>query len=958
MRLARLELERFGHFEGSKLQLGDAPFVLVHGNNEAGKTTVLESIRWLLFGGSATRYAFEGKLAVAARIELSRGGAVEVRRSKGKLKGTLPTGDDVDEEWIHGQLTKPNRTVFENVFGFSLEGLAQGAKSLEHADLRNVIYGGGLGGVVHPDAILKDIANEREELFVERGQRVLSTLSKRIGELEAKVRSSVMGAHAWKDLEAEREARRTEADLADARRREAREAYEHAKQMCEALDPARRWVSAKRELADFPPALDAAVRAELASLVSGHARYRAACADRDRLSNELEDLQRSVADRLQTLRRGWDLNRLRGLHVDAVARADLEAAIDEENARAREHEQLQRTLRELDDELREPAPEVVEIAPLRALVETCNALAAERKALGNDKTLERKYTTRLARLDPKPTGNLRDVVVPDLDVLEAEDERTRRALARAEDARDAIEVPELGPEGTVPSEAELHAARATRDALFDEVLNDGKKARVYDRAVRAADDLADRMRVHADAVQRRAHRDRQQSAREQAEKLVTEARAARADYERRLVAAWVGVTPRGDMRAWVKERDELFALEDSLEELRVQRDELEKRIAALPGDLAEVRARATETIEHARAAEAIALERRKKEAKRRTLASDLAASDGRAFAERFPRLLVSVGLEPDLSPVAAKTLLNGLILARSDLRREESLRATLASLEDEIKVYEARLHGDIEQLEAQLAREQKRDKLVDQLAEHERTLIRMFGALPDIEALAQRDGAALAGELEALQHALTMLETDVRNRERAVGEIEAKVRSVDGRDDAAEALSELEDQRARLAEHAERYAVLTLANELLSGAIKRFEHQHQPGVLRRASEIFASMTAGRYRSIRKSGEDLVVERADETELGPRQLSTGAGEQLYLAIRLAYVEHYCARAEALPVVLDDVLVNFDEDRAMATLRALSEFSKTTQVILFTCHRRTIALANEAGVGAQTLELAGR
>jgi uncharacterized protein YhaN len=66
------------------------------------------------------------------------------------------------------------------------------------------------------------------------------------------------------------------------------------------------------------------------------------------------------------------------------------------------------------------------------------------------------------------------------------------------------------------------------------------------------------------------------------------------------------------------------------------------------------------------------------------------------------------------------------------------------------------------------------------------------------------------------------------------------------------------------------------------------------------------------------------------------------------LRLAYVQHYATTAEPLPVVLDDVLVNFDDERATATLRALAAFASTTQVLLFTCHDHLIALAERAKI----------
>ena len=75
------------------------------------------------------------------------------------------------------------------------------------------------------------------------------------------------------------------------------------------------------------------------------------------------------------------------------------------------------------------------------------------------------------------------------------------------------------------------------------------------------------------------------------------------------------------------------------------------------------------------------------------------------------------------------------------------------------------------------------------------------------------------------------------------------------------------------------------------------------------------------------------------------MSTGTREQLYLALRLAYARHYCSYSEPLPLILDDVLVNFDAERAKATLRVLAEVGEKIQVVLLTCHPHLIALAKE-------------
>jgi uncharacterized protein YhaN len=73
------------------------------------------------------------------------------------------------------------------------------------------------------------------------------------------------------------------------------------------------------------------------------------------------------------------------------------------------------------------------------------------------------------------------------------------------------------------------------------------------------------------------------------------------------------------------------------------------------------------------------------------------------------------------------------------------------------------------------------------------------------------------------------------------------------------------------------------------------------------------------------------------------MSDGTRDQLFLALRSAYIENYCKTA-VCPVILDDVLMAFDDDRTVATFRALQELSRKTQVLVFTHQQHHVALAN--------------
>jgi uncharacterized protein YhaN len=79
------------------------------------------------------------------------------------------------------------------------------------------------------------------------------------------------------------------------------------------------------------------------------------------------------------------------------------------------------------------------------------------------------------------------------------------------------------------------------------------------------------------------------------------------------------------------------------------------------------------------------------------------------------------------------------------------------------------------------------------------------------------------------------------------------------------------------------------------------------------------------------------------------LSRGSREQLFLAIRLALVQEFARQGTALPMILDDVLVNFDQHRSEAAVDVLREFAERGhQVLLFTSHLHLARLFEDRGV----------
>jgi uncharacterized protein YhaN len=107
------------------------------------------------------------------------------------------------------------------------------------------------------------------------------------------------------------------------------------------------------------------------------------------------------------------------------------------------------------------------------------------------------------------------------------------------------------------------------------------------------------------------------------------------------------------------------------------------------------------------------------------------------------------------------------------------------------------------------------------------------------------------------------------------------------------------------------------------------------------------MTEGRYIRVIAplDGSEIQVERADTVRLSPQILSRGTAEQLYLSMRLALVREYANHVDPLPVVFDDIFVNFDPERSRTSFKAIRDLCSTHQVLLFTCHPHLIGQVEE-------------
>ena len=145
---------------------------------------------------------------------------------------------------------------------------------------------------------------------------------------------------------------------------------------------------------------------------------------------------------------------------------------------------------------------------------------------------------------------------------------------------------------------------------------------------------------------------------------------------------------------------------------------------------------------------------------------------------------------------------------------------------------------------------------------------------------------------------------------------------------------ELEQVRQKLEELELTERALILALQSLEQARQELQRRFAPGIAKRAQTLFARLTKGRYHRL-VLGQDLAVSvgtKEEDVLRSPLWRSEGTVDQLYLALRLAVAQELTADA---PLVLDDALIRFDDDRMAAALEILRELSEEKQVILFSC-----------------------
>lgn len=340
----------------------------------------------------------------------------------------------------------------------------------------------------------------------------------------------------------------------------------------------------------------------------------------------------------------------------------------------------------------------------------------------------------------------------------------------------------------------------------------------------------------------------------------------------------------------------------------------------------------------------------------------------RDYEVQVRELALAMGLKDATPEIQEAALWDKLSEARHDKVRQDQARADLE--EEQVKLDRAadaldeargvltrcmEQAGTADEAALRLTVEdlRRRDRLREDMAGLRRILLgpaRGDSLAAFIERVRAESAGALVAEGKALDQEIAELDARRNITVKAQAAAEQEKRRLErAGGEAAELQQEARLLAARVQQDAARYIRLQMALGFLREQIERFRKRNQEPLLKRAGELFREITQGSFLGLDVTtvgGSPRLVGVREGAQVEVEGMSDGTRDQLYLALRLAAIERHQQSHEPMPLILDDVLVTFDDQRTRAILPILRAVGRKTQVLLFTHHRHLLDMASGA------------
>lgn len=999
MRIAQLDLKAFGHFTDRRITFdAGTDFHIAYGPNEAGKTTISRALKAALFGvperTTDNHLHANPNLRVGVVLELGNSERLAAMRRKARKNSLIKydplTGDELGEAipdevlttWMGG-LTEG---LYTSMFGLDHDELVAGGKALSEGkgELGQSLFEAG-AGLSSVRTLRERLAKEADDLFRPRASSsAIHKVLEQYSEARKEAKAAQTKPAEWESLRKATEEARATYDAARSQQEVLQREARRLERLAAVLpDVASRSLALERladlgDVTKLPPEASALRMGAETQLRQAEQSGREAADNMARLRAELEaiELPQTILDEsgsieslyftLEAFRAARDAaasakgrgeqadarigsllsaigeshqDNLRSLIPSATLRARVQSQATKGATLQTELDALTRltstTKRELDDlnaelselGLQDVPTSVVDASRFAdaARVSQHSELLKRQAQMRNVIELER---TRLERVG-KETSELKSqwqalidkYGLPSLGVAEMTDWLNKRELfmQRYKAYADVKQQASMADEQAVMMGNNLSLALS--EAGLPALGENESLAQAIGRA-RAFVDHANKAAASQKVLARK---------KKNAEEKLADA-VAQADKSKSLLEEWrvswsdsmqaIRLNPDAGGEEATARLGQFEDFEDALDMQDASRAELATAIATVTRVEGET-ARLCEAIQYDRAnrsADAVVetlyerLTEGKKLVQRRKSLEERIEEAGKASA-RADQIMRQANQElANLKSAAGCETL-------AELFDAENRSAEYLKLESEIDAIEERLVT--------------------------------ASALPLQELLSQAAGQDLVLVKASLERAVGDLHActpQVEERHGKLIEAEAALGKVDGDAVAADAEQRAADAVARLSNLIAEYASARLSSSIISEVIETYQQRYQGPLLARASELFATITGGRFAKVATDFDEdmtiLVGVRANGKRETVGNLSSGTRDQLFLALRLAAIESHVANQEPMPVVVDDIVINFDDASASATFKVLAELSKKTQVLFFTHHEHLLERAASA------------
>lgn len=375
---------------------------------------------------------------------------------------------------------------------------------------------------------------------------------------------------------------------------------------------------------------------------------------------------------------------------------------------------------------------------------------------------------------------------------------------------------------------------------------------------------------------------------------------------------------------------------------------------------------------HGTVAQLLAAERAAEQAMRHSQAELDAAERSISELEAAVRSTMSACNIPDSVPVRSADRVT------ADIQTLAQARRILVDAQIEVGAVTERINGLLGPIAATVAgwpsgrirdqlddiarRIELRGRAMEELARAERALAAAVEDRADVEEMLASgvERSILERNLAELEDRIRTSSAQLQTLSEQAGELTERLRELESR----ETLADLVAMDGTLADQQHRLVVETIASgfasTMLRGVVEAYVREHQPAIVERTSEL-VRLIAPAWSGVEAHVNEghgpsmaLAVRSLDGQVLPSQRLSTGARALLYLSLRVAMADHDSdLRQVQFPLLCDDPLVHMDDTRAAAAVKVLADAATRRQVLLFTCHERTVEAATSVGARLVTL-----